>query len=151
MCQTSRPVLDRRSPPVPSRRRLHGVVLAAVVAMGATCAGAAAEGPSPQASLRLVVHPRVPAILVQLFAGAGGVRAVLRDVGSLETLQTLDADDAEAARTPHVWIEDLNFDGYLDLALPTWAGATGTTGAAVVLFDPARGRFERDELVREPR
>jgi hypothetical protein len=66
---------------------------------------------------------------------------------SKEPVQVLDdcgmsdpPDDPGAAES---WFktEDLNFDGYLDLALVNWMGGTGNVGYCVWLFDPKTGKY----------
>ena len=37
--------------------------------------------------------------------------------------------------------EDFNFDGYRDLMLQSWCGATGNTGYVIWIFDPATKKF----------
>lgn len=37
--------------------------------------------------------------------------------------------------------EDINFDGYVDIKLMNWWGATGNSGYNYWLFDPRKGRF----------
>lgn len=46
-----------------------------------------------------------------------------------------------------MWVQDLSFDGYLDLALPSFTGATDNLGWSVWLYVPAKGLFERSELL----
>jgi hypothetical protein len=38
--------------------------------------------------------------------------------------------------------QDVNFDGYADIFLMTWWGATGNQGGCVWLYNPVAGRFE---------
>lgn len=42
---------------------------------------------------------------------------------------------------PRVDFPDLNFDGYKDLTVLEWAGATGNSGGVVWIFNPARRQF----------
>lgn len=41
-----------------------------------------------------------------------------------------------------VRVEDVNFDGYNDVYVMTWWGATGNEGGCIWLYNPATGRFD---------
>ena len=66
---------------------------------------------------------------------------------STEPLQTLDeCEMGEPPAKPEEagsWFkaEDLNFDGYSDILMQQWAGATGNEGYCVWLFDPGKEMF----------
>ncbi len=65
-------------------------------------------------------------------------------------LQTLDASMSEPpfSGQEFFWADqDINFDGYKDIRLLDWLGATGNTGYSYWLFDPIKKIFVRnDEL-----
>jgi len=45
--------------------------------------------------------------------------------------------------------QDVNFDGYADIFLMTWWGATGNQGGCVWLYNPGTGRFEYSQEFSE--
>jgi hypothetical protein len=128
----------------------------ALLVVAALASGAAASEPAaalatvdapPAAALRVAVHPGRPPLLVQLFAGDDGVSARVLDERTWRVVQEIPAAGIEPAELASAWLQDLNFDGFVDLALPSFAGATGNLGWAVWLFAPASGVFERNDLL----
>ena len=63
--------------------------------------------------------------------------------GDQKVIQTI--EDAELQTPPpgfeHLQVEDINFDGYKDLKIFGWAGATGNVGYSYWLFQKKTGRF----------
>lgn len=92
------------------------------------------------------VHPSLPPFEFRLFGGDDGTvyRIEQRVPGeppvNLAWLQR-DGQRPPGGTTPALAVEDLDFDGYLDLLLVTWWGATGNTGYAVWIYDPDSGSF----------
>lgn len=67
--------------------------------------------------------------------------------GSENTVnQTLEADIEEPplSKSEFFSAEDINFDGYEDIRLMNWWGATGNTGYVYWLFDPQKSLFARN-------
>lgn len=125
---------------------------AAVLAVGALSIVAASaeestEAPSPGASILFAPDANSPPVLLQLFAGEDGVGGRILETRSGNVRDSLWVDGSEPASAPSAWIQDLNFDGHLDVALPAWAGATGNVGYAVWLYAPATGHFTKNELL----
>ncbi len=70
--------------------------------------------------------------------------------GSPRILQTIEAESHMGARdfTAFFTIRDMNFDGYADLGIYRDGGATWASHT-YWLFDPASGRFVRNDLSRD--
>ena len=67
-------------------------------------------------------------------------------VNAAKPFQRLEGCDLSAMEPPpkdNGWFlaQDVNFDGYADIFLMTWWGATGNQGGCVWLYNPATGRF----------
>jgi hypothetical protein len=103
----------------------------------------------------ILIHPELPPFEFRLFGGPYGhiFRIEQRRLGTdpvdvpwLEDDDTAD-DNATYMEPPARGGEgdlrsaDLNFDGYQDLLLLAWEGATGNRGYSVWIFDPPTGRF----------
>lgn len=114
----------------------------------------AAAPPQPARELALSISPALPKYSFHFkWSDDDGVSVVDSiDVftgDSTQPLQTL-SDDCEMAETPlkpddaNSWFmaEDLNFDGYSDILMRTFQGATGNEGYCVWLFDPKARKFE---------
>jgi TonB family protein len=103
------------------------------------------------------ISPDLPEYTFKLIPGApnrdrfGNAQTTVQDVevfraGSDQPLQNLGGCDLREMQPPPPgsdWFkaEDYNFDGYLDIYVMAWWGATGNQGGCVWLFDPATGRF----------
>lgn len=63
---------------------------------------------------------------------------------AFQQLQGCDLGEMEAPPNGSDWFlaEDFNFDGYKDVFLTTWWGATGNHGGCIWLYTPGSGRFE---------
>ena len=132
----------------PARAAALATALAAALA-GAAPGSAEEADAKPAAVLRIAVHPSRPPLSVELFAGDDGVSARVLEEPSARVVQEIPAAEVEPAAIPAAWVQDLSFDGYLDLALPSFTGATGNVGWAVWLFAPEKGVFERNALLSE--
>ena len=133
----------------PSVRPLRAAV-AAMILLAASGPSVAQkeEASGPAATIQLVVHPGVPPFTLKLFAGGDEVAAVVFDAQARE-VQKIENDAAEPSLAPSLRIEDLNFDGYLDLGFLSFVGATGNVGDTIWLFSPATGRFLKNDLLSE--
>ena len=91
------------------------------------------------------IHPSLPLYTIKPVFDIDivGELTVYR-AGSVARWQTL--DECEVIDSPpkgERWLktEDLNFDGFEDLLLLAWWGATGNQSWCVWLFDPPSGKF----------
>lgn len=99
----------------------------------------------PTFTFKLVPLPRSPDQF-------GNAQSAIRDIevyrgDSKHALQHLTGCDLEGMEPPGVGAEfflaeDINFDGYRDIFLQTYLGATGNWGGCVWLFNPATGSFD---------
>ena len=126
-------------------------ILLAVLAFAAAGLPQKASPPPPR-ELTLSVAPTLPKYRFHFIwhedAGIKVVESIEVFKGdSTKPLQTL--DECEMGEPPaqpeeaDSWLkaEDLNFDGYSDILMQQWAGATGNEGYCVWLFDPGKEMF----------
>ena len=128
-----------------------GLVLLATLPASPSLAQSASPGPAVEdlragATFRFQIHPSLPVHVFRLVGDPASNTVerieVSRD-GEATPFQILEDIDMEppyrGAR--YFRTEDVNFDGYQDIKLLRWWGATGNAGYAYWLFDPATRRF----------
>jgi TPR repeat protein len=101
-------------------------------------------------SVRVTVHPERPPLRLRLFGDSYGIVSGIAvfDEGRGEVTQHLavpETDQEVMSRPyrgePGLETADLNFDGYQDLMLRSWAGATGNAGHLIWMFEPEREEY----------
>ena len=98
---------------------------------------------------RFTIHPQLPPYIFYLIGNpARNIIDRIEVVSSREnaTRQTLavGADilpESPPRGAPFFSVRDVNFDGYADMQMIVWWGATGNTGYAYWLFDSSNGTF----------
>jgi hypothetical protein len=114
-------------------------------------AGSSATSEPPQ-DLMVAVGPKLPSYRFHFIWDEDPKYKVVKAVqvfkgDAKEPVQVLDdcgmADPPDNPAATESWFktEDLNFDGYLDLALVNWMGGTGNVGYCIWLFDPKTGQY----------
>lgn len=96
-----------------------------------------------EAELEFVVQSDVEPAMQQL-----SVRRIeVREPGAAAPRETLevDGDGFVPDGIDLVRVQDLNFDGYGDLAVTVDAGATGNTSSVYWLYEPSTHRFQREK------
>jgi hypothetical protein len=134
-------------------RPILAAALAAVVLAGHSRVGPGAAPPadagdgfrtSHEQVIR--VHPRIGdrRIVVRSDAERIAVMIEIHRPGDPRPVQRLVAQAGEpppGGRSPQAIAEDLDGDGYLDLRVLAWWGATGNAGYLAWRFDPATGAY----------
>jgi hypothetical protein len=94
------------------------------------------------------VHTALPGYVFQLVEDAEThtiLRVEVFRIGQSGPPDVLDLKDSESDsvenRQDVLEFQDLNFDGYLDIGVLEWWGATGNRGYRYWLLEPASGRF----------
>ncbi len=90
-----------------------------------------------------VIHPSLPPYVLRLRAVDGSEDEVVIEIsrkGETKTLQVLEASVDEDVRHPSLRVVDVNFDGYLDIALQTSQGQR-YDAERYWLFNPRTGLF----------
>lgn len=92
------------------------------------------------------IHPALPAYVfrVRWHKDADFIdRIEVQRNGSPKVIQTI--EEVEVQSPPpdfeHLQVEDVNFDGFKDLKIFGWAGATGNVGYSYWLFNKKKGVF----------
>jgi hypothetical protein len=114
-------------------------------------------GPQHEMSFRLSVHARGPAFhIVVRSAGSPNVLNKLTHLGDIEVsrcsdgrrVQTLPVFAWNQFPVSSFHTQDINFDGYLDIAVYAASGAKWVSESWWV-FDPALGEFVQNQLTRQ--
>ena len=100
------------------------------------------------------IHPRSPIYTLHLIGNPASNTIVRIEVfrqNDPTLIQTLEAGMGEPPYrgADYFQAEDINFDGYLDIKLLAWWGATGNAGYRYWLFDKETDRFVYDEAFSE--
>jgi|GEM_PF-2016968 hypothetical protein len=77
----------------------------------------------------------------------------IKKIGNSERHQTLDGFEAKVQENEQVIIEDLNFDGYLDIRLLQYLPETANIPFFYWLYNPKTEKFERNlalEVIQSP-
>lgn len=97
--------------------------------------------------LHSIIHPGVPEYTFKpVFDTEGFVKEIEVYRGAsgqpVQRLNECEADEPPPESTQWIKTDDLNFDGFRDLLLRRFAGATGNLGYCLWLFEPKSNRFE---------
>jgi hypothetical protein len=143
------------------RTRLAVSLLCACLWLSSSLISQVAANPEPVRTMSISAHDGQPGYTLGISAqGRHGLVEVHSDSGSLvQTLRcpllgdSADADDVAIKSVAEEFVsdfqlEDLNFDGYLDLKGDREFGAKWGR-YCVWLFDPKNHRFEEDELAEQ--
>jgi tetratricopeptide (TPR) repeat protein len=98
---------------------------------------------------RVAIGKGAPLLSFKLFGNTE--RHTLDSIGiynenTRKEIQTVNIADLDVAEEPtDIEFEDINFDGYLDLKIRVFAGATGNEGFSYLLYNPKTGTFIRSD------
>lgn len=71
------------------------------------------------------------------------------DTTIIQVLKDFEMDGPPYRGAKYFQTEDINFDGYTDIKLLSWWGATGNSGYNYWLFEPKKGRFVLNKELRD--
>ncbi len=105
-------------------------------------------------TFRFRIHPSLPIYAFHLIGDPASntlVRIEVSRQNDPTIIQTLEAGMGEPPHrgADYFQAEDINFDGYLDIKLLVWWGATGNKGYRYWLFDKETDHFVYDEAFSE--
>ena len=119
--------------------------LAIVISLGSMCtaAGETAEKPS---SFEVVIHEDWPSAIFHVTRAPGSetywtVNAYWQGDGRSFQEWTVGPQQSAPTGSNYFGLLDMNFDGYQDVRIPSWQGATGNFGYSVWVFEPRKREF----------
>ena len=103
---------------------------------------------------RFRIHPDLPIYVFHLIGNPADNmidRIEIVPENTTAPMQVLDTNMGEPAYRDAEYFsaEDMNFDGYQDIKLLAWWGATGNKGYVYWLFDPLKKRFVKNDALSE--
>ncbi len=107
-------------------------------------------GPNPfwkedtkEVTIRAAIHPKLPRFVFHILGEQGYIGTIeIWKKGEKKPSQVIYPEPVETTHgTRYFFVEDVNFDGYADIALFSYQGATGNSGYLYWLFDRDTGQF----------